>query len=398
MKRGMNVNFLFYIGLCLTLVACDACNEPEPEALAEIRWANDITVFETEATSSLSFQVRISEAKSENIAVDFETIDGTAVAGEDYTATSGTLVFAPGEITKTVEVQIVVDDYLEPDEQFTMLLSNPVNGYVKVGEPSVIGGIRNDDNMVNISDAGYQAADSYEGMTLTWSDEFAENSINYDNWGYDLGTGNGGWGNNELQNYTSSPNNSYVSDGRLIIKAEKVGENAYTSARMKSLGLQEFQYGRVDMRALIPKGQGIWPALWMLGANYSQVGWPACGEIDIMELLGHQPGSIHGTAHWGNDYPQWQHQGDNISIYPDTFNDEFNVFSIDWSPNEINYLMNDELFFTINTSMMNGQNYPFNNPFFFIMNVAVGGNWPGYPNESTSFPVFMAVDYVRVYQ
>ena len=128
MKRGMNVNFLFSIGLCLTLVACDACNEPEPEALAEIRWANDITVFETEATSSLSFQVRISEAKSENIAVDFETIDGTAVAGEDYTATSGTLVFAPGEITKTVEVQIVVDDYLEPDEQFTMLLSNPVNG------------------------------------------------------------------------------------------------------------------------------------------------------------------------------------------------------------------------------------------------------------------------------
>jgi beta-glucanase (GH16 family) len=117
-----------------------------------------------------------------------------------------------------------------------------------------------------------------------------------------------------------------------------------------------------------------------------------------MEHLGHQAGTVHGTAHWGNSYSQWQHQGNDISIYPDHFDGEFHVFSIDWTPNEINYLMDDEVYFTVNTAMMNGQNYPFNEAFFFILNVAVGGNWPGYPDETTSFPVFMAVDYIRVFQ
>jgi beta-glucanase (GH16 family) len=252
--------------------------------------------------------------------------------------------------------------------------------------------------MINISDDGYQSAESYDGLSLTWSDEFNGDYINYDNWGYDLGNGSGGWGNNELQTYTNNPNNAYVSDGRLIIKAEKTGEVSYSSARLKSLGLQEFQFGRIDVRALLPKGRGVWPAIWMLGANYPEVGWPACGEIDIMELLGHQAGTVHGTAHWGNDYPQWQFQGNDISIYPENFDGEFHVFSIDWSPNEIIYLMDDEAFFTVNTAMMNGQNYPFNDPFFFILNVAIGGNWPGYPDETTSFPVFMAIDYVRVFQ
>jgi beta-glucanase (GH16 family) len=259
-------------------------------------------------------------------------------------------------------------------------------------------GLRNDDTDIFISDEGYDAATSYEGMSLAWSDEFDGEFIDPANWTYDLGSGNGGWGNNELQSYTNSANNSFVGDGKLFIIAEKVGENAYTSARLKSIGLQEHQYGRIDVRAMLPKGQGVWPAIWMLGSNYPDVGWPACGEIDIMELLGHLPGTVHGTAHWGADWPNWTHQGTSISIYPDHFDQEFHVFSVEWMEDEIKFLMDDQVYFTINPSLMQGQPYPFNNPFFFILNVAVGGNWPGSPDASTEFPVFMAVDYVRVYQ
>jgi len=114
--------------------------------------------------------------------------------------------------------------------------------------------------------------------------------------------------------------------------------------------------------------------------------------------LGHLPGTVHGTAHWGADWPSWNHQGSSTSIYPDHFDAEFHVFSIDWSEDNIDFIMDDEVYFNINPNMMNGQPYPFNNPFFFLLNVAVGGNWPGYPDETTTFPVFMAVDYVRVYQ
>ena len=271
----------FFVGaLCLTLVSCEACNEPDPEVIPEIRWANDVTVFETASTTSLTFELRLSEASSEQVSVQFETVDGTAVAGEDYVATSATAVFQPGEVNVTVDIPVIADDYLEQDELFSVTLSNPINGYIKIGGPTVTGGIRNDDSMINISDEGYQSAEAYEGLTLTWADEFNDDYINYDNWGYDLGSGSGGWGNNELQTYTNSPTNSYLSDGRLIIKAEKTGENSYSSARMKSLGLQEFQFGRIDVRAILPKGKGIWPAIWMLGANYPEMGWPACGEIE----------------------------------------------------------------------------------------------------------------------
>ena len=394
------MNRLMYglLGVAVLLSSCEGCGEPEPSNPPEIRWANAVSVFETEDFAQIELEVVLGSTHTETVMVDYTTVDGTAVAGEDYTAVSGNLVFAPGETSQKIAVELLIDQYLESDEQFELTLSNAVNGYIKIGEPSVTVGIRNDDNLIYISDEGYNAADSYEGMELVWADEFDGTEIDLSNWTYDLGNGSGGWGNNELQTYTNSANNSFVADGKLFIKAEKVGENAYTSARLKSLDLQEFQYGRIDCRALLPKGKGIWPAIWMLGGNYPDVGWPACGEIDIMELLGHLPGTVHGTAHWGADWPSWNHQGASTSIYPDHFDGEFHVFSIDWSEDNIDFIMDDEVFFNINPSMMNGQPYPFNNPFFFLLNVAVGGNWPGYPDETTTFPVFMAVDYVRVYQ
>lgn len=389
--------FLLLAG-AVALSSCEGCGDPEPSVNSEIRWANDVTVFETTDINEVNLTITLGQVNTERVTVDYATVAGTATEGDDFVASSGTVVFEPGEFSKDIAIQIITDDYLEPDEFFTVEMSNPFNGYIKIGAPEASVGIRNDDSMIFLSDEGYQAADSYEGMSLVWSDEFSGDAIDPSNWTYDLGNGSGGWGNNELQTYTNSANNSFVADDKLFIVAEKVGESAYTSARLKSVDLQEFQYGRIDVRAILPKGQGIWPAIWMLGANYPEEGWPACGEIDIMELLGHLPGTVHGTAHWGIDWSNWNHQGLSKSIYPEYFDEEFHVFSIDWTEDNIDFIMDDEVFFNINPSMMNGQPYPFNNPFFFILNVAVGGNWPGNPDETTTFPVFMAVDYVRVYQ
>ena len=392
--------FLSYCSMAgfIVLTSCEACNEPETEVNSEISWANDVTVFETALLTAVNLEVRLNSANTREVSVEYATIEGSATAGEDFVESSGSLVFAPGETAKTISIPILSDDYLEPDESFQVELKNAINGYIKVGEPMANVSLRNDDTNIFISDEGYEASTSYDGMSLTWADEFDGEAINPANWTYDLGSGNGGWGNNELQSYSNSSNNSFVGDGKLFIVAEKVGENAYASARLKSLGLKEFQYGRIDVRAMLPKGQGVWPAIWMLGANYPDVGWPACGEIDIMELLGHLPGTVHGTAHWGADWPGWTHQGATSSIYPEHFDEEFHLFSIEWEQDQINFLRDDQVYFTITPSMMQGQPYPFNNPFFFILNVAVGGNWPGNPDESSEFPVFMAVDYVRVYQ
>ena len=392
--------FLSYCSMAgfIVLTSCEACNEPETEVNSEISWANDVTVFETALLTAVNLEVRLNSANTREVSVEYATIEGSATAGEDFVESSGSLVFAPGETAKTISIPILSDDYLEPDESFQVELKNAINGYIKVGEPMANVSLRNDDTNIFISDEGYEASTSYDGMSLTWADEFDGEAINPANWTYDLGSGNGGWGNNELQSYSNSSNNSFVGDGKLFILAEKVGENAYASARLKSLGLKEFQYGRIDVRAMLPKGQGVWPAIWMLGANYPDVGWPACGEIDIMELLGHLPGTVHGTAHWGADWPSWTHQGATSSIYPEHFDEEFHLFSIEWEQDQINFLRDDQVYFTITPSMMQGQPYPFNNPFFFILNVAVGGNWPGNPDESSEFPVFMAVDYVRVYQ
>ncbi|HCZ08186.1 MAG TPA: glycoside hydrolase, partial [Flavobacteriales bacterium] len=153
-------------------------------------------------------------------------------------------------------------------------------------------------------------------------------------------------------------------------------------------------------RAMLPIGQGIWPALWMLGSDITTESWPACGEIDIMELVGNQPRLIHGTVHWGPDNGQHQYYGTTAPAlsFPETFADEFHVFSIDWQENEIKFYLDDVHYHTVTPQNMNGMAYPFNDAFFFIMNVAVGGEWPGDPNETTPFPGFMAVDYIRVFQ
>lgn len=244
---------------------------------------------------------------------------------------------------------------------------------------------------------GYTTPESYEGWELVWQDEFNGTSLNTSDWNFETGTGSNGWGNNELQYYRKE--NTKVEDGKLIITARKevFGGQEYTSSRLTTQGKQSFQYGRIDIRALLPEGQGIWPALWMLGSNFGTVGWPASGEIDIMEMIGGagRENTVHGTVHWQHN-GQYATYGKGYTLEEGTFADEWHVFSIIWDENSIKWYVNDVLFNEIDITPE--ELSEFRQEFFFIFNVAVGGNWPGSPDAQTEFPQRMVVDYVRVFQ
>lgn len=247
---------------------------------------------------------------------------------------------------------------------------------------------------------GYFTPLEYDGYELVWQDEFNTNQLNTSNWSFDLGNGCPslcGWGNNELEYYLAE--NAWVGDSVLTIEAREqiVGSNAYTSAKLISRGKRSFQYGRIDIRALLPKGKGLWPALWMMGDNWSAVGWPYCGEIDIMEMIGGGNGDyiIYGTAHW-HDGSSQASQGDNTAVSPESLSEAYHVFSIIWTETSIRWLVDDRVYNTL--SITDPQMSEFHQKFWFILNVAVGGNWPGNPDQTTVFPQQMKVDYIRVFQ
>lgn len=255
------------------------------------------------------------------------------------------------------------------------------------------------DGELVIPATGYTSPTSYDGMTLVWEDDFSGASLSTSNWTYEIGRGSNGWGNNELQYYRQE--NTRLQDGHLIITAKKETFNdaAYTSSRLITKDKQSFQYGRVDIRAVLPKGQGIWPALWMLGANFSTVGWPKCGEIDIMEMIGGagREKTVHGTLHWDNGGTNACTCGDDgFSLSTGTFADEFHVFSIVWNAGTVTWYVDNIQFHQIDITP--AEMSEFDAPFFFIFNIAVGGNWPGSPDATTVFPQYLIVDYIRVFQ
>ena len=241
--------------------------------------------------------------------------------------------------------------------------------------------------------------DYVSNFTLVWSDEFDGNAVNTNNWKYE--TGAGGWGNNELQNYTNG-SNAEVKDGKLIITAKKIDDNkvagSYSSTRMITKGKKEFTYGKMEIRAKLPSGTGIWPAIWMLGENIDNVGWPACGEIDIMEYVGYQPNTIHSTVHTaagsGNN-------GDGSSKALETAEEDFHVYGLIWTQDELLFYTDspENVTHTYNPSTKTEDNWPFDKPHFFILNIAVGGTWGGAQGiDNSIFPQTMEIDYVRVYQ
>jgi beta-glucanase (GH16 family) len=253
-----------------------------------------------------------------------------------------------------------------------------------------------------------QGRDAYSSArTLIWNDEFnGPDGSRPDPAKWVVVTNDSGYGNNELEYYTDHPANVHEQNGSLVITARReplVGSDgqkrSYTSGRIESRGRFEFKFGRVEARIKLPKDQGIWPAFWMLGSDIDRIGWPACGEIDIMENVGFEPSRVHGSLHG----PGYSGGNPLTGVYtlPDQgrFSDDYHVFAVEWEPRAIRFYVDDVLYETQTPdNLPAGQHWVFDHPFFVVLNVAVGGYWPGNPDDTTKFPQSMLVDYVRVYR
>jgi beta-glucanase (GH16 family) len=361
---------------------------------------SSISPFEGDApTSTATFKVSLSRAFEQDVTVDFATSDGTAGAPSDYIAKTGTLTIPAKNTEGSIQITVVGDTLKEADETFSVTLSNPKNATIATGVGTAT--IRNDDTYVFIPSDGYTTPTSYTGYINEWNDEFNGTALDLTSWGFDVG--GSGWGNNELQYYTNNrPENIYLSNGNLVIQAKKEAFSGkeYTSSRILTKGKREFTFGRIDIRAKLPVAKGLWPALWMLGKKIDQTNWPSCGEIDIMELVGTNPNKVHGTLHWASASSSTTRvqYGTAYTLPSGTFADKFHVFTTIWSADNVEILMDDISYYKFNRSNVGAAAYPFNEPFFLIFNVAVGGDWPGSPDASTTFPQQMVVDYVRVFK
>jgi beta-glucanase (GH16 family) len=244
--------------------------------------------------------------------------------------------------------------------------------------------------------------DPPDGMELVWSDEFDGDEIDPTNWTYDIG--GWGWGNGEAQYYTDRPENARVEDGLLVIelRQEQFDDSYYTSARLLTRGLREFQYGRIEARVKVPKGRGTWPAFWMLGSTFEQDApdpanrWPNVGEIDIMEYVGREPdlviGTIHGPGYAGSaGISQWNRQDFEIG-------DDFHTFAVEWDEAGIRWFFDGEQYFDVPRERVGRREWVFDQPFFIIVNLALGGTLGGTISPDLEFPIRYYVDHIRVYQ
>ncbi|HSR87804.1 MAG TPA: glycoside hydrolase family 16 protein, partial [Pontiella sp.] len=242
-----------------------------------------------------------------------------------------------------------------------------------------------------------------QNWDLVWSDEFDGPDIDTSKWSHEVN----GWGggNNELQYYTARTNNSFIENGKLVIQALEEtytgpdGTRDYTSARLRTLNKGDWTYGRFEARMKLPYGQGLWPAFWMLPTDWVYGGWAASGEIDIMEIVGHQPNILHGTIHYHGEWPDNWYSGGSYTLPTGDFSDDFHVFAVEWEYGEIRWYVDGIHYHTETWWDSTSAPYPapFDERFHILLNVAVGGNWPGSPDGTTVFHQRMEVDYVRVY-
>jgi hypothetical protein len=356
-----------------------SCKDDEPEVAlllpsnlsVELTLSDDdegLVSVKATANNENFYTIRFEDGDNTEV---IESTDGIAL--HQYTSS--------GLYTIITKAHTTVNDLIQSEDTITVTITSTTN-----------------QNGIPVN--GFISPLTYNGYTLVWNEEFSGNQLDESSWNYEIGTGSSGWGNNELQYYQRQ--NASVQNGYLTIevKRQAAGGSQYTSSRITTLRKQSFKYGRIDIRAAMPKGQGLWPALWMLGDQFTSSGWPSCGEIDIMEMVGGTSNGksdriTHGTLHWDN-FGNYASFGGKTSTTKKDLNEEFHVYSIIWDSQGIKWLLDDRQFHEISTneSHMN----EFQEKFFFIFNVAVGGNWPGSPDQNTVFPQKMHVDYVRVFQ
>ncbi|MCW3088968.1 MAG: family 16 glycosylhydrolase [Ferruginibacter sp.] len=400
MKKAFNVSTAVVL---LTLLyissSCKKAGDPAPTPVTSspVLTCPDVSVNRTSSAAVLRFYVNLSATSTSEASAKYSLVPGTALAPRDFPAAAGIVSIVAGQSMGYIDVPITGDSLRQPDLQFSVQFSEPKN--CTLGTTSAKGTIVTmNGTYLTTDDAGFSTPLIYPGYSLIWSDEFTGSSINQSNWNFE--SGGSGWGNHELEYYTARAQNAFQSNGKLIIEArsEAFGGNLYTSARMTTQNKKQFKFGRIDIRAKLPVTKGMWPALWMLGANISTVPWPACGETDIMEVVGSDPRKLVGTGHYANSAGAHDSRGSSVSLTGEDFSQKFHVFSIIWQLDSIKWLLDDQVYYTMTKSSTGTNNYPFNNDSFFIVNVAVGGDWPGPPDGTTNFPQRMFVDYIRVFQ
>ena len=326
-------------------------------------------------------------------AVGYQIQPLSAKLDADIAGGQGTIVFKSGKSESIIPVTLRGDDHFELREDFQILITDQDRTL------TVTVTIVDDDSMAPLvmDGDGYRSASEYPSMETVWQEEFTGDALNAADWNVE--TGNGcdqgicGWGNDELQLYSGDARYLKVGEGRLVITADRSGD-LYRSARIQTRGKKEFTFGRIDMRARLPEGKGLWPAFWMLGSSIATKPWPACGEIDIMESLGQQPEVVHGTVHYSNN--GYATSTGSTSLVSGDFSDAFHVFTLIWERNKLVWYVDQQPFKTFQNNGIAG--WPFNDPFYFVLNIAVGGRWPGAPDQTTVFPQSMEVDYIRVFR
>ena len=395
----MNCVTLFL--LLLIIAGCSKGQKTSNETVPKLTF-DDVSIPEgNTGVNNAELTLTLDHAYSKQVTVSYTTTEGTAKAGQDFVAvTNQSISFQPNETEKKILINLVADDLREGDETFQVRVENPSNVILLKSTATIT--LRNDDTKIPFNNTGFDAPSSYAGYTLAWSDEFNTNALDAASWSAETGDGCPavcGWGNNELQYYLAPPNNLFFQDGKMIIeaKSETYGGKNYTSSRIKTQGKKSFRFGRVDIRALLPKGKGIWPALWMMPQDNVFGGWPRSGEIDIMELVGSEPSKASATVHYGPG-PGSILINRSYTLPGSTFNDAFHVFSMEWQQDVMKFYVDNNLYSTITKADLGGNNYPFNENFYFIINMAVGGNLPGSPDANTLFPQWFIVDYIRIYQ
>lgn len=372
------------------LLACSKKGgNTDSEAINPAVSTNDVVQAEgNSGTSDFVFSVSLDRPTSKTVTLSYSVVEGTASSPSDFETTSSQLLtFQPQETSKQIIVHVKGDAVRESDETFMVNLDQVTNATIV--KSTATGTIQNDDAVGEFS-------------KLVWSDEFNNGSLNLNDWMFETGDGCPGlcgWGNNELEYYTSRPENLFFHNGNLVIEARKedYSGRSYTSAKIVTRGKKSFKFGRMDIRAKLPKGKGVWPAIWMLPQQNVYGVWPKSGEIDIMELVGHEPNKVYGTVHFGPGPSSTQYSR-GYQLPTADFSTDFHVYSIIWDSNSIQWLVDGQVFSSFTKTDVGSATYPFNEEFYFIINLAIGGNWPGSPDATTVFPQQLVVDYIRVYQ
>ncbi len=399
--RFMYCNLKNYTISILWIFFMSACSASEDikEIIPSVSIQDVEKIEGDDGTILINFSISLKEVYDKDIILSYTTDDGSAFQNLDYKKATGQLTIPAGTLEASIPIEIISDDIIEGSEVFHLVFNSDMELEMNKNSASIL--IINDDSKLPYDSEDYETPTSYQGWKLSWADEFDGPEINTDWWTHEIGKGDNGWGNNELEYYTDAPENSKIENGNLVIIARDDSWNGkkYTSARVITKDIKTFGYSRTDIRAKLPKGQGIWPALWMLGNNIDEKGWPACGEIDIMELIGNLPSTSHATVHFGSDFTNnYKYIGKSYKLSNEIFNDRFHVFSLVREFNQMWFYVDDILIFNFSSEDLQGQPNPFNEQFFFIFNVAIGGNWPGNPDETTIFPQQLLVDYIRVFE